>query len=99
MYDNPEDGFDTLAVGPPDADWTLIMAHGAGQGIDSSFLAHVAEALGRAGMRVIRFEFPYMAEIRRTGRRRPPDREPALLERWSLVIDRELAAGTDRGDS
>jgi uncharacterized protein len=95
MYDNPEDGFDTLAVGPPDADWTLIMAHGAGQGIDSSFLAHVAEALGRAGMRVIRFEFPYMAEIRRTGRRRPPDREPALLERWSLVIDRELAAGTD----
>jgi uncharacterized protein len=36
-----------------------------------------------------------MAEMRRTGRRKPPNREPVLLERWNLVIDRELAAGTD----
>jgi predicted alpha/beta-hydrolase family hydrolase len=36
-----------------------------------------------------------MAEMRRTGSRKPPSRESALLERWNLVIDRELAAGTD----
>jgi uncharacterized protein len=60
-----------------------------------SFLAHVAGALGRAGVRVVRFELPYMAEMRRTGNRRPPNREPALLKRWNLVIDREHVAGTD----
>ena len=58
-------------------------------------MTHIAGTLGRAGVRVIRFEFPYMAEMRRTGNRKPPNREPTLLERWNLVIDRELAAGTD----
>jgi predicted alpha/beta-hydrolase family hydrolase len=58
-------------------------------------MAQMARALARAGMRVIRFEFPYMAEMRRTGRRKPPNREPVLLECWNRVIDRALAAGTD----
>jgi len=95
MSDKPEDELDTLTAGPSDADWTLILAHGAGQGMDSPFMTQIADALGRAGVRVIRFEFPYMAEMRRTGKRKPPNREPVLLERWNLVIDRELAAGTD----
>jgi predicted alpha/beta-hydrolase family hydrolase len=95
MADNPTDALDLLRDGPPGADWTLILAHGAGQGMDSAFMAQMARALARAGMRVIRFEFPYMAEMRRTGRRKPPNREPVLLERWNRVIDRALAAGTD----
>jgi predicted alpha/beta-hydrolase family hydrolase len=36
-----------------------------------------------------------MAEMRRTGNRKPPNREPVLLEHWNLVIDRELAAGAN----
>ncbi|MBK1621112.1 alpha/beta hydrolase [Lamprobacter modestohalophilus] len=95
MSDNPGNGLDLLTDGPLDADWTLVLAHGAGQGMDSPFMAHIARALGRAGMRVIRFEFPYMAEIRRTGRRKPPNREAVLLERWNRVIDQALAAGTN----
>ena len=95
MADNPEDELNILTDGPPSADWTLILAHGAGQGMDSSFMTHIAGALGRTGVRVIRFELPYMAEMRRTGKRKPPNGEPMLLERWNLVIDRELAAGTD----
>jgi len=95
MSDTPEDELDILTVGPPGGDWTLILAHGAGQGMESSFMSHIAGALGRAGVRVIRFEFPYMAEMRRTGNRNPPNRESVLLERWNLVIDQELAAGTD----
>jgi uncharacterized protein len=95
MSDNPEDELDILTTGPSDADWTLILAHGAGQGIDSPFMTHIADALGLAGIRVIRFEFPYMAQIRSTGKRKPPNGEPLLLERWNLVIDRVLAAGTD----
>jgi predicted alpha/beta-hydrolase family hydrolase len=62
-----------LTVGPPSADWTLILAHGAGQGMSSPFMASIAGALGRAGLRVVRFEFPYMAEMRRTGKRKPPE--------------------------
>jgi predicted alpha/beta-hydrolase family hydrolase len=95
MSNNPEDDLELLTDGPQDADWTLILAHGAGQGMDSSFITHIAGALGRTGVRVVRFEFPYMAEMRRTGNRKPPNREPVLLERWNLVIDRGLAAGTD----
>jgi predicted alpha/beta-hydrolase family hydrolase len=37
-------------------------------------------------MRVVRFEFPYMAERRQTGKRRPPDREPVLRQTWLEVI-------------
>ena len=95
MSDNPEDEMDTLTAGLSDADWTLILADGAGQGMDSPFMTHIADALGRAGIRVIRFEFPYMAEMRSTGDRKPPSRAPVLLARWNLVIDRKLAAGTD----
>jgi predicted alpha/beta-hydrolase family hydrolase len=81
MSDNSEDELELLTVGPRNADWTLILAHGAGQDMRSSFMAHIAGALGRAGVRVVRFEFPYMAETRRTGNRRPPNRKPVLLER------------------
>ena len=95
MSDNAADELDVLTDGPPGAHWTLVLAHGAGQGMDSPFMAQMADTLSRAGMRVIRFEFPYMAEIRRTGKRTPPNREAVLLERWNRVIDRELAAGTD----
>ncbi|HMO94659.1 MAG TPA: hypothetical protein PKD27_00975, partial [Tepidiformaceae bacterium] len=34
------------------------------------------------GFRVLRFEFPYMAERRTSGKRRPPDRQQVLLDAW-----------------
>jgi hypothetical protein len=85
MPDNPEDELEILTVGPQGADWTLILAHGAGQGMHSPFMAHIAGALGGAGVRVVRFELPYMADMRRIGKRKPPNREPVLLEHWNLV--------------
>jgi predicted alpha/beta-hydrolase family hydrolase len=39
------------------------------------------------GLRVVRFEFPYMAQRRTTGKQRPPDREPILLDAWRHVIE------------
>jgi len=96
MPDKPNDPSEWLTDGPEDAPWTLILAHGAGQGMDSPFMEHFGHALGRAGLGVIRFELPYMAETRRTGKRKPPDREPVLRECWNLVIDRALADGTPR---
>lgn len=71
-----------LTDGPEDAAVTFVLAHGAGAGMDSAFMAYFAAGLGARGHRVVRFEFPYMAERRRTGRRRPPDRAGVLLDAW-----------------
>jgi predicted alpha/beta-hydrolase family hydrolase len=63
----------------------VVLAHGAGAAMDSPFMAAFAEGLAAAGLRVARFEFPYMA-ARRGGGRRPPDRQPVLLDTWRQVI-------------
>ena len=74
--------------GPDDAETTIALAHGAGAQMDSTFMQYFAESLGRLGYRAARFEFPYMAERRATGKKKPPDRIEKLLDTWSKVIDR-----------
>jgi predicted alpha/beta-hydrolase family hydrolase len=54
--------------------------------MDSPFMAAFAEGLAARGLRVARFEFPYMAARRSDGRRKPPDRQPVLLAAWRAVI-------------
>ena len=76
-----------LCDGPSDAERTIVLAHGAGRGWDSPSLVAIAEGLARAGHRVVRFEFPYMVRRREDGTRRPPDRQPVLLETWRAVIE------------
>ena len=72
--------------GPEQARATVILAHGAGAGMDTDFMDAFAVGLADRGLRVVRFEFPYMAERRQTGKRRPPDREPVLRQAWLDVI-------------
>ena len=72
--------------GPDDAELTIALAHGAGAPMDSPFMATIAAGLAQAGLRVARFEFPYMHRRRIDGTRRPPDRAPILLETWRTVI-------------
>ena len=69
-----------LIDGPGDAPATLLLAHGAGAPMDSPFMQAMATGLAERGWRVVRFEFPYMARARLTGRRAGPDRLPKLLE-------------------
>ena len=76
-----------LVNGSNRSDLTILLAHGAGAAMDTEFMEFFAAGLADCGWRVIRFEFPYMAERRRTGKRRPPDREPMLRETWKQVID------------
>lgn len=64
----------------------LALAHGAGDGWDSKFMSHFAEAIAKLRVRVVRFEFPYMAERATTGRKRPPDKEDDLRACWAEVI-------------
>ena len=72
--------------GPRNAEITIALAHGAGGPMDSKFMQFFAVKLGNIGYRVARFEFPYMAERRANGKRRPPDTMAKLLGSWSTVI-------------
>ncbi|MGR3886077.1 alpha/beta family hydrolase [Pseudomonas sp. 1152_12] len=64
---------------------TLILAHGAGAPMDSSFMSDMAARLAGQGVNVLRFEFPYMAQRRLDGGKRPPNPAPKLLECWREV--------------
>ena len=63
----------TRVDGPAAARATIVLAHGAGAGMDHPFLATVARGLADHGFRVVRFDFPY-----RTAGKRAPDRMPVL---------------------
>jgi predicted alpha/beta-hydrolase family hydrolase len=76
-----------LFDGPADAAQTIALAHGAGAGMDTPFMNAFAQGLASRGFRVARFEFPYMASYRRTGQKKPPDREPLLRATWFQVIE------------
>lgn len=71
--------------GAEDSSRTLVLAHGAGGPMDSPFMSTVAAAIARRGIRVVRFEFPYMRD-RRRGKRRPPDRESVLRDEWARIV-------------
>jgi predicted alpha/beta-hydrolase family hydrolase len=74
LFDGPESGL------------KIALAHGAGAPMDSPFMNRMAAGLAAAGLRVARFEFPYMHRRRETGKGGPPDREPALRQAWLEAI-------------
>ncbi|HJM51495.1 MAG TPA: alpha/beta family hydrolase [Alphaproteobacteria bacterium] len=81
-----------ISDGPDDSEFALILAHGAGAPMQSPFMAAFAEGLAVAGIRVVRFEFPYM-RARHEGRKPPPNRPPVLQACWLAAIARLAAAG------
>jgi uncharacterized protein len=76
-----------LTDGPDNASSTFLFAHGAGGAMDTSFMDIVARGLGERGIRVVRFEFPYMAARRTLGKRGAPDRQPVLLDTFRQVVE------------
>lgn len=64
---------------------TLILAHGAGAPMDSECMTDMAARLAVRGVNVMRFEFPYMAQRRLDGRKRPPNPQAQLLDCWRQV--------------
>lgn len=81
-----------LTNGPDDAGTLVIIAHGAGAAMDTPFMEAIAGSISTSGRRCMRFEFPYMAERRATGKKRPPDRAPVLIEVWKSVIENHRGA-------
>lgn len=73
---------------PVSAEWvrgagrdTVIVAHGAGAGMDHPFLAGFVEALQRLGLSTLRFNFPYVEQ----GRRMPGPAAHAIST-WNAVV-------------
>lgn len=75
-----------LINGADDAPNRVLLAHGAGAGMEHAVMASLAEGLADEQIQVIRFEFPFMQKTRLDGRRRPPDRAPALLACWQEMV-------------
>lgn len=76
-----------LYDGPKNAKHTFLFAHGAGAPMDDRFMTAVARGLGERGIRVVRFEFPYMAKRRALKKKGgAPDRQPVLLDAWRQAI-------------
>src|ERR1700712_1286859 len=76
---------DLLTTGPDRARATLLLAHGAGAAMDSDWMNRRADGLGQAGLRVIRFEFAYMA-ARRQGERRPPPKAERVMGEYRDAV-------------
>ena len=70
----------------PDGSPTIVLAHGAGAPMDSPFMDAVAQGLAAGGLRVVRFEFPYMAARRVDGKKRGPNGQQILLDTWRAVV-------------
>lgn len=61
---------------------TIVVAHGAGAGMDHPFLVGFAQACLEEGMATMRFNFPYVESGRRS-----PDTEAVLRDTWRAVFD------------
>jgi predicted alpha/beta-hydrolase family hydrolase len=77
-----------LIEGPADAAHTVVLAHGAGAPMDSPYMNRVSAGLAERDIRVARFEFPYMARRRESGKRGAPDRPAVLMAHWKEVVER-----------
>lgn len=75
-----------LFDGPADSRDIVVLAHGAGAPMDSPFMNHVGAGLAGRGIRVGRFDFPYMRARREGGRRGAPDGPQVLMETWRQVV-------------
>lgn len=85
-----------LATGPDNATATLILAHGAGGPMDTRFMTDFAELMGERGVRVLRFEFAYMAIRRGGGKKRPAPKAETLMPAYLEAVKDARETVTDR---
>lgn len=65
----------------------LLLAHGAGAGMESEFMTTMAQNLAKLGIDVGLFDFEYMQEAKKLGKKRPPQRAPKLLAYFETVLN------------
>lgn len=73
---------------------TVVLAHGAGAGMEHPFMAGFTGALNDDGVATLRFNFPY-----REAGRKFPDRPPAAIATWRAAMEVASRQGSEHGDS
>jgi len=84
LTNDPEENGGSPAVA------TVLLAHGAGAAMDSPGMTSIATALCGQGLRVVRFEFGYMA-ARREGIRKPPPKADLLNPEYLEAVEQRRA--------
>jgi predicted alpha/beta-hydrolase family hydrolase len=85
----------SAAYARPDNPWaTVVVAHGAGAGMEHPFLRGFTDALNSLGLATLRFNFPY-----REAGRRFPDRPPAAIATWNAAMAAAAERAATHGDS
>jgi hypothetical protein len=64
-----------------DGGTAIILAHGAGQGMNSPFMSYFHEELARCGFLTVKFNFEYIDQ-----KRKIPDPQPKLQARYRTVV-------------
>lgn len=72
----------TVWIAPKGSVATLVLAHGAGAGMDHPFMAGFSRAIAKAGVSTLRFNFPYVERGKRS-----PDPERVLRDAWLAAFD------------
>ncbi|NUP73135.1 MAG: dienelactone hydrolase [Sinomonas sp.] len=73
----------SAAVRVPDgADAMVVVAHGAGTGMDHPFMVGYCDALNELGFATLRFNFAYVEDGKKL-----PDRPPKAIAVWAAVVD------------
>ena len=75
---------------PQNAECVLVLAHGAGAGMNHPFMTALANELAAAGVASFRFQFLYMEQ-----RRRVPDRAPVLTATIQAAVHAASEAAPD----
>jgi uncharacterized protein len=71
---------------PPSPFATIVVAHGAGAGMDHPFIVGFARACVEDGLSTLRFNFPYLESGRRS-----PDTEAVLRDAWRAAFEAATA--------
>jgi hypothetical protein len=79
------------SIEPSDGLATLVVAHGAGAGMDHPFIAGFCRAMAEEGVSTLRFDFLYMARGRRS-----PDPERVLRDAWLAAFEAALGSAAGR---
>ena len=83
-----------VAARPAEADATVVVAHGAGAGLEHPFMSGFTRALNAEGLATLRFNFPY-----REAGRKFPDRPPVAIATWRAAIAAASSLAAAVGDA
>lgn len=71
----------------PDGLFRIVFLHGSGGGPDTPFMDFFAQQCVHFGAEVVRPDFPYWEAVRATGKPRPPNKMPVLVEATETLLE------------